>query len=79
MISYGYIVATIVNITSAEGRSKAFNTCACHLTAVTLFFGSGIFVYMNPNSGESLSQNKLASVLYSYNPHVKSIDLQPEK
>ncbi|XP_022363294.1 olfactory receptor 1440-like [Enhydra lutris kenyoni] len=65
MISYGYIVATILKITSAEGRSKAFNTCASHLTAVTLFFGSGIFVYLYPNSGDSLSQNKLASVLYT--------------
>ncbi|EFB16798.1 hypothetical protein PANDA_018173, partial [Ailuropoda melanoleuca] len=65
MISYGYIVATILKITSAEGRSKAFNTCASHLTAVTLFFGSGIFVYMYPNSGDSPSQNKLASVLYT--------------
>ncbi|XP_059567132.1 olfactory receptor 5AN6-like [Myotis daubentonii] len=64
-ISYGYIVATILKITSAEGRSKAFNTCASHLTAVTLFFGSGIFVYLYPNSGDSLSQNKLASVLYT--------------
>eukprot|EP00070_Physeter_catodon_P025554 XP_023989201.1 LOW QUALITY PROTEIN: olfactory receptor 1440-like [Physeter catodon] len=56
MISYGYIVATILKITSVEGRSKAFNTCASHLIAVTLFFGSGIFVYMYPNSGDSLSQ-----------------------
>lgn len=65
MISYGYIVATVLKITSAEGRSKAFNTCASHLIAVTLFFGSGIFVYMYPNSGGSSSQNKLASVLYT--------------
>ncbi|NP_001378297.1 olfactory receptor family 5 subfamily AN member 2 [Equus caballus] len=65
MISYGYIIATILKITSAEGRSKAFNTCGSHLTAVTLFFGSGIFVYMYPNSGDSLNQNKLASVLYT--------------
>ncbi|XP_004683483.1 PREDICTED: olfactory receptor 1440-like [Condylura cristata] len=65
MISYGYIVGTILKITSAAGRSKAFNTCASHLTAVTLFFGSGIFVYMYPNSGDFGSQNKLASVLYT--------------
>ena len=65
MISYGYIVATIVKITSAEGRSKAFNTCASHLTAVTLFFGSGIFVYVYPTSDGSSSQSKLASVLYT--------------
>nr|XP_002709223.2 olfactory receptor 1440-like [Oryctolagus cuniculus] len=65
MVSYGFIVATILKITSAEGRSKAFNTCASHLTAVTLFFGSGIFVYMFPNSSDSLRQTKLATVLYT--------------
>ncbi|XP_003422800.1 olfactory receptor 5AN6-like [Loxodonta africana] len=65
MISYGYIVATIMKITSAEGRSKSFNTCASHLTALTLFFGSGVFVYMYPISGDSLNQNELLSVLYT--------------
>ncbi|XP_006876553.1 PREDICTED: olfactory receptor 5AN1-like [Chrysochloris asiatica] len=65
MISYGYIVTTILKISSAEGRSKAFNTCASHLTAVTLFFGSGTFVYLCPSSDDSLSQNKLASVVYT--------------
>ncbi|XP_003826675.1 olfactory receptor 5AN6-like [Pan paniscus] len=65
MISYGYIIASILKITSAEGRAKAFNTCASHLTAVILFFVSGIFVYMYPNAGNSLSQKKLASVLYT--------------
>ena len=40
MISYIYIVISIMKITSAKGRSKAFNTCASHLTAVTLFLSS---------------------------------------
>ena len=35
------------------------------MTAVVLFFGSGIFLYMYPDSGGSSSQNKLASVLYT--------------
>ncbi|XP_004683482.1 PREDICTED: olfactory receptor 1440-like [Condylura cristata] len=65
MISYGYIVGTILKIASAEGRSKAFNTCVSHLTAVTLFFGSGTFVYLCPNSNSSWNQNKLASVVYT--------------
>lgn len=65
MISYGYIIATILKITSAEGRSKAFNTCASHLTAVTLFFGSGSFVYMCSSSDDSLSSNKPVSVVYA--------------
>ncbi|XP_037377210.1 olfactory receptor 1440-like [Talpa occidentalis] len=65
MISYGYIIGTILKITSAEGRSKAFNTCASHLTAVTLFFGSGTFVYLCSSSNDSRNQNKLASVVYT--------------
>ncbi|XP_075404174.1 olfactory receptor 5AN6-like [Tenrec ecaudatus] len=64
-ISYGYIVATILKMSSAEGRSKAFNTCASHLTAVSLFYASGTFVYLCPNSDDSLSQGKLASVVYT--------------
>ncbi|XP_037697764.1 olfactory receptor 1440-like [Choloepus didactylus] len=65
MTSYGYIVVTILKITSAEGRSKAFNTSASHLAAVTLYYGSGTFVYLCPSSDDSLNQNKLASVVYS--------------
>ncbi|XP_006193701.1 olfactory receptor 1440 [Camelus ferus] len=65
MISYGYIIATILKISSIEGRSKAFNTCASHLTAVTLFFGSGLFVYMHPSIDNSLSYDKMTSVFYT--------------
>ncbi|XP_045871732.1 olfactory receptor 1440-like [Meles meles] len=65
MISYGYIVATILKISSVEGRSKAFNTCTSHLTAVICFFGSGLFVYMHPSTDNSLGHDKMASVFYT--------------
>ncbi|ELW66894.1 Olfactory receptor 5AN1 [Tupaia chinensis] len=65
VISYGYIAATILKISSVEGRSKAFNTCASHLSAVSFFFGSGLFVYMRPNSGNSLGYDRMASVFYT--------------
>ncbi|XP_012368316.1 olfactory receptor 1440-like [Octodon degus] len=65
MVSYGYIAGTILRMSSVEGRSKAFNTCASHLMAVTLFFGSGLFVYMHPSSGHSLGYDKMASVFYA--------------
>ncbi|XP_006876550.1 PREDICTED: olfactory receptor 5AN1-like [Chrysochloris asiatica] len=64
-ISYGYIIASILKVSSAKGRSKAFNTCASHLTTVTLFYGSSTFVYLYPSSDDSLSQSKLASVVYT--------------
>ncbi|XP_051003043.1 olfactory receptor 5AN1-like [Acomys russatus] len=65
MISYGYIVLSILKITSAKGRSKAFNTCASHLTAVSLFYTSSIFVYLSSSSGGSSSFDRFASVFYT--------------
>ncbi|XP_037696953.1 olfactory receptor 5A2 [Choloepus didactylus] len=65
LISYGYIVAAVLKISSAKGRTKAFNTCASHLTAVTLFYGSGLFMYMRPNSSHSLNRDKVVSVFYA--------------
>ncbi|XP_031240609.1 olfactory receptor 5AN1-like [Mastomys coucha] len=65
MISYGYIVSSILKITSAKGRSKAFNTCASHLTAVSLFYTSSIFVYLSSISGGSSSFDRFVSVFYT--------------
>ncbi|XP_076971132.1 olfactory receptor 5AN1-like [Tamandua tetradactyla] len=65
IISYGYIVISIMKITSAKGRSKAFNTCASHLTAVSLFYTSGMFVYLSSSSSGSSSFDRFASVLYT--------------
>uniref|UniRef100_A0A673TVG2 Olfactory receptor n=1 Tax=Suricata suricatta TaxID=37032 RepID=A0A673TVG2_SURSU len=65
IISYGYIVISIMKIASAKGRSKAFNTCASHLTAVSLFYTSGMFVYLSSSSGGSSSFDRFASVFYT--------------
>ncbi|XP_004585539.2 olfactory receptor 5A2 [Ochotona princeps] len=65
LISYGYIVAAVLKIRSAPGRNKAFNTCATHLTAVTLFYGSGLFMYMRPSSSYSLNRDKVVSIFYA--------------
>ncbi|XP_053418933.1 olfactory receptor 5AN1 [Nycticebus coucang] len=65
LISYGYIAISIMKITSAKGRSKAFNTCASHLTAVSLFYTSGMFVYLSFSSGASSSFDRLAAVFYT--------------
>ncbi|ELW66895.1 olfactory receptor 5AN1 [Tupaia chinensis] len=65
MISYGYIVVSIMKITSAKGRLKTFNTCASHLTAVSLFYSSGIFVYLSSRSGGSSNFDRFASVFYT--------------
>nr|XP_017495433.2 olfactory receptor 1052-like [Manis javanica] len=65
IISYIFIVAAILQISSAAGRRKAFSTCASHLMAVTLFYGSISFSYIQPSSQYSLEQEKVVSVLYT--------------
>nr|XP_004667801.1 olfactory receptor 1038-like [Jaculus jaculus] len=65
LISYLYIVAAILRIQSTEGRYKAFSTCASHLTAVTIFYGTLIFMYLQPKSNHSLDTDKMASVFYT--------------
>ncbi|XP_017495433.3 olfactory receptor 5J3-like [Manis javanica] len=65
IISYIFIVAAILQISSAVGRRKAFSTCASHLMAVTLFYGSISFSYIQPSSQYSLEQEKVVSVLYT--------------
>ncbi|XP_053110946.1 olfactory receptor 1019-like [Hemicordylus capensis] len=65
VVSYIYIVTTILKIRSSEGRHKAFSTCASHLTAVTIFYGTLIFMYLRPTSGYTMDQDKFVSVFYT--------------
>ncbi|XP_004418699.1 PREDICTED: olfactory receptor 502-like [Ceratotherium simum simum] len=63
-VSYIYILITILKIRSTEGYHKAFSTCASHLTAVTLYYGTITFIYVMPKSSYSTDQNKVVSVFY---------------
>ncbi|XP_045716035.1 olfactory receptor 1020-like [Phyllostomus hastatus] len=65
LLSYSYIITTILRMTSAEGRHKAFSTCASHLTAVAIFYGTLLFMYFRPNSSYSMDTDKMASVFYT--------------
>ncbi|XP_044116997.1 olfactory receptor 1038-like [Neovison vison] len=84
LTSYLYIVAAILKIQSTEGRCKAFSTCASHLTAVTIFYGTLIFMYLQPKSNHSLDTDKMASVFYTIvipmlNPMIYSLRNQEVK
>ena len=58
LISYLYIVAAILRIQSVEGRRKEFSSCGSHLTAVAIFYGALIFMYLQPKSNHSLDTDK---------------------
>ncbi|VTJ58850.1 Hypothetical predicted protein [Marmota monax] len=63
IISYIYILSTILQIPSAAGRQKAFSTCASHLTVVSLLYGAVLFMYLRPTAHSSFKINKVVSVL----------------
>nr|XP_033780648.1 olfactory receptor 1509-like [Geotrypetes seraphini]XP_033780688.1 olfactory receptor 1509-like [Geotrypetes seraphini] len=63
VVSYAYIISTVLKIPSAEGRQKAFSTCASHLTVVTLFFGPIVYLYLRPSV--IIDTDKLLSVFYA--------------
>lgn len=65
LVSYIYILITILKMNSNEGRHKAFSTCSSHLTVVTLFYGTITFIYVMPKSTFSTDQNKVVSVFYT--------------
>ncbi|XP_039197017.1 olfactory receptor 1019-like [Crotalus tigris] len=65
LVSYVYILATILRMRSALGRHKAFSTCASHLTAVGIYHGTILFMYFRPNSSYSMDQDKWASMFYT--------------
>uniref|UniRef100_A0A8D1DWN5 Olfactory receptor n=1 Tax=Sus scrofa TaxID=9823 RepID=A0A8D1DWN5_PIG len=65
LMSYLYILTAILKISSAEGRRKAFSTCASHLVGVTIFFGTILFMYLRPSSSYAMDQDKVVSVFYT--------------
>ena len=65
LLSYTYIIATILRMSSAEGRHKAFSTCASHLTAVAVFHGTLLFMYFRCSSSYSMDTDKIASFFYT--------------
>ncbi|XP_043852240.1 olfactory receptor 150-like isoform X2 [Dromiciops gliroides] len=62
--SYVFILFSILHIQSSVGRSKAFSTCSSHIMAVSLFFGSTAFMYLQPSTN-SMDQGKVSSVFYT--------------
>ncbi|CAI9166792.1 unnamed protein product [Rangifer tarandus platyrhynchus] len=62
-VSYTYIISTILRIPSAQGRQKAFSTCASHITVVSIAYGSNIFMYVRPSQSHSLEFDKVTAIL----------------
>lgn len=78
LMSYILILIAVFQMRSAESRKKAFSTCGSHLMVVVVFYGSLLFMYMQPNSTHSFDTDKMASVFYTLvipmlNPFIYSL------
>ncbi|MBZ3891417.1 Olfactory receptor 5L1 [Sciurus carolinensis] len=65
LTSYLFILITILKIHSAEGRHKAFSTCASHLIAIVHVHGTILSIYCRPLSGNVGDADKVATVFYT--------------
>ncbi|XP_037659490.1 olfactory receptor 5T1-like [Choloepus didactylus] len=62
LISYGFILLANLRMRSAEGRQKVFSTCGSHLTGVSLYHGTILFMYVRPSSSYALDHDMIVSV-----------------
>ncbi|KAM8972687.1 olfactory receptor 11L1-like [Pelodytes ibericus] len=65
IVSYFYIVLTIIKIPSISGRQKAFSTCSSHLVVVSIYYGTLIAMYGVPTKVQSRSVSKVLSLSYT--------------
>ncbi|XP_053767781.1 olfactory receptor 7A5 [Desmodus rotundus] len=78
LYSYSKIMSSIWAIPSAQGKYKAFSTCASHLSVVSLFYGAILGAYLSPAGTHSSHSSATASVMYTgvtpmLNPFIYSL------
>ncbi|XP_054418260.1 olfactory receptor 7D4-like [Pteronotus mesoamericanus] len=78
LYSYAQILSSLMRMSSAGGKYRAFSTCGSHLTVVSLFYGTSLWVYLSSAVTHSYLQNSVASVMYTVvtpmlNPFIYSL------
>ncbi|XP_059537136.1 olfactory receptor 6C2-like [Myotis daubentonii] len=63
VLSYIYIIRTILRFPSAQQRKKAFSTCSSHMIVVSITYGSCIFIYVKPSAKDEVAINKAVFLL----------------
>ncbi|DAA28270.1 olfactory receptor-like protein OLF4 [Bos taurus] len=78
LYSYSRIVSSIGRILSSQGKYKTFSTCASHLSVVSLFYCTGLGVYLSSAGTHRFHSSATASVMYTVvtpmlNPFIYSL------
>ncbi|XP_022378768.1 LOW QUALITY PROTEIN: olfactory receptor 6C70-like [Enhydra lutris kenyoni] len=63
ILSYSYIIKTILKFPSVQQKKKAFSTCSSHMIVVSITYGSCIFMYIKPSANERVTSSKGVAVL----------------
>uniref|UniRef100_A0A8B9XSW2 G-protein coupled receptors family 1 profile domain-containing protein n=1 Tax=Bos mutus grunniens TaxID=30521 RepID=A0A8B9XSW2_BOSMU len=63
IVSYTYIISTILKIPSGSGQWKAFSTCASHFTCVVIGYSSCLFLFVKPKQTQAAEYNRVASLM----------------
>ncbi|XP_058146464.2 olfactory receptor 7A10-like [Dasypus novemcinctus] len=77
-LSYYKIISSILRISTAGGKYKAFSTCGSHLSVVTLFYGTSLGLYLSSAATQNSRANAVTSVMYTVvtpmlNPFIYSL------
>ncbi|XP_036785634.1 olfactory receptor 2AT4 [Manis pentadactyla] len=65
LISYTHILASVLHISSREGRSKAFSTCSSHLLVVGTYYSSIAIAYVAYRADLPLDFHIMGNVVYA--------------
>ncbi|XP_062954109.1 olfactory receptor 2W1 [Cynocephalus volans] len=65
LISYGYIAKAVLRMKTKAGQRKAMNTCGSHLTVVSIFYGTVIYMYLQPGNSASKDRGKFLTLFYT--------------
>ncbi|XP_045723569.2 olfactory receptor 6C76-like isoform X2 [Mirounga angustirostris] len=84
VLSYVFILKTILRIPSAEQKKKAFSTCSSHMIVFSTSYGSCIFMYVKTSAKEGVALTKGIAVLNTsvapmLNPFIYSLRNQQVK
>ncbi|XP_022378799.1 olfactory receptor 6C70-like [Enhydra lutris kenyoni] len=63
ILSYSYVIKTILKFPSVQQKKKAFSTCSSHMIVVSITYGSCIFMYIKPSANERVTSSKGVVVL----------------
>ncbi|XP_012889179.1 PREDICTED: olfactory receptor 13A1-like [Dipodomys ordii] len=65
IVSYGFIISSILKMRTSEGKQKAFSTCSSHLIVVCMYYTTVFYAYISPVSSYSAEKSKVVGVLYT--------------